>query len=141
MAVSGRVWCKPGRVKHLQGDSTSVRIDRGQTLACNSQWTMCLEVGTIGGIDLETNSSALLGGTSYLWVWPHLRVVVETINGECDLDTCGADRNVREDGLHPGVTPWFLRQQGMIRLHKRLGCYRPSLSAHVHELETNLRHK
>lgn len=27
-------------------------------------------------------------GVSYLWVWPHLRVVVETINGECDLDTC-----------------------------------------------------
>ena len=80
-------------------------------------------------------------GDSYLWIWPHLRVVVETINGECDLDTCGADRNMRENGLHPGVTPWFLRQKWMICLHKILGCYRTSLSAHVHELGKNLRHK
>jgi hypothetical protein len=80
-------------------------------------------------------------GVSYLWVWPHLRVVVETINGECDLDTCVIDRHMKEDGLHPGVTLWFLRQQWMICLHKILGCYRTSLSAHVHELVKNLRHK
>lgn len=29
---------------------------------------------------------------SYLWVWPHLRVVVKGINGECDQNTCGTVR-------------------------------------------------
>lgn len=59
--------------------------------------------GTGGCIGLESSSQPLLPRPSYLWVWPHIRVVVKGINGEGHLESCGRQERRRIISMPRGV--------------------------------------
>lgn len=117
--MSRRTRCKPRRIKHLQrqqqgqdklGPSPCFPTMRGQDPQGGSR-RRCWSWETI---PFHPHRA------SYLWVWPHLRVVVKAINEECDHDTCGTVRR-QKTNYASGPEPWSLNQKE----HACLSCLNP----------------
>ena len=83
MAVLSRTWRKPSWLKHLQREHQGQDI-WGQTPHMNALADKNPREGAGEGFGVERASHLLLPGPSYLWVRPHLRVVMKPVNGEGD---------------------------------------------------------
>ena len=95
MAVLIRTQCKPRWVKHLQREHREQ--DRWGQTSCPNPGDKNLKAGSGGGVGVERASHPLLLWPLYLWVRPHLWVVVKSIKGEGNFDSCGEGR--REKSL------------------------------------------
>ena len=120
MAVSSRTWCEPRWVKHLQ------RVHQGQdmwgqTPSINLPGNKNLRAGAGGQVVVERASHLLLPPPLYLWVWPHLWVVMKPIKGEGRMIPVG-QRGERE--------AWWSHSAGHECLHKRPGSHHGSTLHH-----------